>query len=97
MDKSRIVTSEKNHRAYVDWEARLYNAPGEPGPFSALPIRRLARGFSLTVGPGDEFRSSPLPWGMYAPVVEIVQAAPAVMPEANQNTDDTALPGMTNE
>lgn len=93
VDKSRIVTSEKNHRTYVEWEAEVHGAPDAPPFSSALVIRRLARGFSLTVRPGDVFRTSPLPWGIYGPVIEIVQATPPIMPAANQNTDETALPG----
>jgi hypothetical protein len=93
VDASRIVTSEKNHRTYVDWEAGVHGAPEDLRSSSALAIRRLARGFSLTVRPGDVFRTSPLPWGIYGPVIEIAQATPAVMPAANQNTDETGLPG----
>ncbi len=81
VDASQIVISKKNHRTFVAWDARLYGAPGNVGIFSKVAIRRLERGFSLTVKPGDEFRTSPLPWGMYAPVVDIIQAAPAVMSE----------------
>jgi hypothetical protein len=81
VDASQVVISKKNHRTYVAWEARLCSAPRHAGSFSTVAIRRLERGFSLTVRPGDEFRTSPVPPGMYAPVIEIVQAAPAVMSE----------------
>ena len=93
VEASQIVISKKNHRTYVAWEARLYSAPEDLRFSSPLAIKRLERGFSITVRPGDIFRTSPLPWGMYGPVIEIVQATPAVMPAANQNTDETALPG----
>jgi hypothetical protein len=72
-----VVASEKDHRAYVAWDARLVEPPKDPDDqFAPLRIRRLEGGFSLTVRPGLEFRTSPLPWGMYAPVIEIVQSAP---------------------
>jgi hypothetical protein len=93
VDAFRIVTSEKNHRTYVDWEADVRGAPDDPRFSSALAIRRLGRGFSITVRPGDVFRTSPLPWGMYGPVIEIVQATPAAMPPATQKADETAFPG----
>ena len=92
VDKSKIVTSEKDHRTYVDWEADVHGAPEDPGSSYALAIRRLERGFSITVRPGDVFRTSPLPWGIYGPVIEIVQATPAAMPAATQNTDEAPFP-----
>ncbi len=90
VDVFRIVISQKNHRTYVDWEACVHGASEAP-PFSSVrAIRRLERGFSVTVLPGDLFRTSPLLWGKYAPVIEIIQAA-TVTPAGNQNTDETAL------
>ena len=72
-----IITSEKRHQVFVRWNAPIEDAPKDQSDgFGSLRIRRLERGFSLVVRPGDEFRSSPLPWGESAPVVEIVQAAP---------------------
>ena len=71
---SAVVTSEKQQRVFVRWRASLVDAPDNAsGRFSPLILRRLKRGFSLTVRPGDEFRTSPLPWGEYAPVIELVQ------------------------
>ena len=77
VDRYAIVTSEKKHQVFVSWTATLKAAPEDPfDPFAPLQIRRLERGFSLVVRAGDEFRTSPLPCGEYAPVIEIVQAAP---------------------
>jgi hypothetical protein len=92
VDKSRIVTSE-NHRTYVDWEADVHGAPDDPRSSYALAIRRLERGFSITVRPGDVFRTSPLPWGIYGPVIEIIQATPAAMSAATQDTDEAPFAG----
>lgn len=72
-----VITSNKGGRVFICWDAILTEAPENPcGPFSALRIQRLKRGFSLTVRPSDSFQPSPLPWGLYAPVIDILQAAP---------------------
>ena len=77
VDRYAIVISEKKHQVFVPWTATLKAAPEDPSnPFAPLRIRRLERGFSLVVRAGDEFRTSPLPWGQDAPVIEIIQAAP---------------------
>ncbi|MBV9266005.1 MAG: hypothetical protein JO061_07545 [Acidobacteriaceae bacterium] len=74
VDRWDIVTSQRGRRVFVAWDASLKEAPENPiSHFAPLRIRRLERGFSITVGPGDEFRSSTVPWGWYAPVIEIVQ------------------------
>jgi hypothetical protein len=45
-----VVASEKDHRAYVAWDARLVEPPKDPDDqFAPLRIRRLEGGFSLTV------------------------------------------------
>lgn len=77
VDRSDIVTSKKRHRVFVRWTARLESAPKDPSErFAPLRVRRLERGFSLIMRPGDEFHTSSLPWGEYAPVVEIVKPVP---------------------
>ena len=77
-----ILTAKKNRRVFVQWDAQLKEAPKDPSDrFAPLRLRRLERGFSLAVRPGDEFRSGSVPWGWYAPVTEIVQAVP---PSASQ-------------
>jgi hypothetical protein len=61
---SSIVTSKKGRRVFVAWDASVKDAPEDPhSQFAPLRIRRLERGFSITVRPGDEFRSSTVPWG----------------------------------
>jgi len=90
VEASEVAISRRNHRTYVAWQARLYSAPGHGGIFSKVAIRRLERGFSLTVRPSDEFRTGRLPWGMYAPVIEIVEAAVAVAPANPEITDEAA-------
>ena len=71
-----IVTSPKGRRVYVSWTALIEDKPKDlEGSFAPLRLVRLKRGFSLMLRPGMEFRTSPLPWGQYAPVVEITQAA----------------------
>ncbi len=70
-----IVTSHKGRKVFVAWNARLADEPENPlSSFAPLRIQRLGRGFSLTVKSSDKFRSSPLPWGYYGPVTEIIQA-----------------------
>ena len=81
VDSNAVVTSKKR-RVFVRWDATLTHRPEHPNDrFAPLRIRRLKRGFSITVRPGDEFRTSPLPWGWYAPVIEIMQAVPAAASE----------------
>jgi hypothetical protein len=75
---SYAVVSSKTHRVFIRWDATLSEAPEDPNArFAPLRIRRLKRGFSITIRAGDEFRTSPVLWGSYAPVIEVVQAAPA--------------------
>src|SRR3954447_10765162 len=71
---SNVVIS-KGKRVYVAWDAHLSDPPAQtpPSEFSPLQIERLKRGFRLAVRPGVEFRPSTLPWGFYAPVVELRQ------------------------
>ncbi len=79
VDRSAITTSKRGRRVFVGWDDKLRDAPRASNDndfFAPLPIRRLERGFSITVRPGDTFRTGPVPWGMYAPVIEILQAAP---------------------
>ncbi len=86
VDRWAIVTSKRGRRVFVAWDGRITEAPPDPNSqFAPLRIRRFKRGFSITVRPGDEFRSSPLPWGCYAPVIEILQAAP--LPALKQNDE----------
>ena len=88
VDRWAIVTS-KRRRVFVAWDGRITQASGDPNSQVApLRIRRLKRGFSITVRPGDEFRSSPLPWGCYAPVIEILQAVPLHALKENDESDD---------
>ncbi len=76
VQSSEIVTSKKDRRVFVAWDARLQEPPQHPNSvFAPIRIKRLERGFSLTVTPSDQFRSGSLPWGIYAPVTEILQAA----------------------
>lgn len=76
VDPFAIVTSKRGCRVFVAWDAILRGAPENPNSqFAPLQIRRLERGFSITIRPGDEFRSSTVPWGLYAPVIEILRAA----------------------
>jgi hypothetical protein len=85
---SSIVTSKKGHRVFVAWDASVKDAPEDPNSqFAPLRIRRLERGFSVTVRPGDEFRSSTVPWGWYAPVTEILQAAPLSSRKQNDESE----------
>ncbi|MBV9084553.1 MAG: hypothetical protein JOZ62_17910 [Acidobacteriaceae bacterium] len=78
VDRYAVVSSRRKRRVYVRWDARVTDAPADSNSaFAPLRIRRLKRGFSLTVRPGNEFRTSPVPWGWYAPVIEIIQAAPS--------------------
>jgi hypothetical protein len=91
VDPFAIVTSKRRHRVFVAWDANLRDAPeNSNSQFAPLPIRRLKRGFSITVRPGNEFRNSTVPWGWYAPVIEVLQAVP--LPALKQNdeseTDD---------
>jgi hypothetical protein len=82
VDSFAIVTSKRGRRVFVAWDATVRSAPENPNSqFAPLRIRRLKRGFSVTVRPGDEFRTSTVPWGWYAPVVEIVQATPSTISE----------------
>jgi hypothetical protein len=75
---SAVVTSKKRRQVFVAWDANLQSEPDDPSfRLSPLLIRRLERGFAIAVRPGDEFRTSSLPWGEYAPVIEIVQAGPS--------------------
>jgi hypothetical protein len=85
VDSYAIVTSEKTRRVFVRWEAGLKSPPGNPNDhFAPLRIRRLQRGFSITVRPDDHFSTSPLAWGLYAPVIEILRsAAPSAISQAN--------------
>jgi hypothetical protein len=86
VDPFAIVTSKRGRRVFVAWDASLREAPENPNSqFAPLRIRRLERGFSITVRPGAEFRSSTVPWGWYAPVIEILQAAP--QPALKQNDE----------
>lgn len=60
VDRWAIVTSKRARRVFVAWNGNLNEAPANPtSQFAALRIRRLERGFSLTIRPGDEFRSVP--------------------------------------
>jgi hypothetical protein len=78
VDPFAIVTSKRGRRVFVAWDASLRDvAEGLNSQLAPLRIRRLERGFSITVRPGAEFRSSTVPWGSYAPVIEILQAAPS--------------------
>lgn len=82
VDSYAVVTS-KTRRVFVRWDATLREAPEDPNArFAPLRIRRLKRGFSITVRAGDEFRTSPALWGSYAPVIDVMQAAPAPAYEA---------------
>jgi hypothetical protein len=82
IDSYAIVTSKKRRRVFIRWDADLRTAPEDPNSrFAPLRIRRLERGFSLTVRAGGEFRTSPVPWGLYAPVTEIIQATPSSVPQ----------------
>lgn len=75
IDGSAVVTSKRTHRVFVDWSAPLGMRPEKlEDPFSPLRVRRLERGFSITVRPSDRFRTGSIPWGWYAPVIEILQA-----------------------
>jgi hypothetical protein len=85
---SDILTSKNGHRVFVAWDARVKDAPEHPNSqFAPLRIRRLERGFSVTVRPGDEFRSSTVPWGWYAPVIEILQSAPLSSPKQDNESE----------
>jgi hypothetical protein len=76
VDPFAIVTSKRGRRVFVAWDASLKDvAESLNSQLAPLRIRRLERGFSITVRPGAEFRSSTVPWGWYAPVIEILQAA----------------------
>lgn len=76
VDYWAIVTSKRGRRVFVAWDGRITEAPADPNSqIAPLRIRRVKRGFSITVRPGDEFRTSSMPWGWYAPVIEILQAA----------------------
>ena len=69
---SAVLTSKRTRRVFVDWTASLREQPKRPDdPFSPLKVRRLKRGFSITVRTGDQFRTGSVPWGCYAPVIEI--------------------------
>lgn len=86
VDPFAIVTSKRGHRVFVAWDANLRDAPeNQNSQFAPLRIRRLERGFSITVRPGAEFRSTTVPWGWYAPVIEILQGAP--LPALKQNDE----------
>lgn len=77
VDGYAVATSNRR-RVFVRWDATLSEAPEDPNArFAPLRIRRLKRGFSITIRAGDEFRASPVPWGSYAPVIDVMQAAPA--------------------
>ena len=78
VDPSAVVASKKTGRVFVAWDASLRKEPEHPmSIFAPLRVRRLERGFSIAIRPGDQFRSGSLPWGYYAPVTEIVQAIAA--------------------
>jgi hypothetical protein len=84
-----IVTSKRARRVFVAWNANLSEAPANPmSQFAALRIRRLKRGFSLTIRPGDEFRSGTALGGGYAPVIEILQAAPLPARKQEEQSDN---------
>ena len=86
VDTFAIVTSKRGRRVFAAWDANLRDAPENlNSQFAPLRIRRLKRGFTITVRPGSEFRSSTVPWGWYAPVIEILQAAP--LPALTQNNE----------
>lgn len=73
VSRSYVVTSKRG-RVFVSWTAILGEAPDNPqSEFAALQIVRRKRGFSLAIRPGVEFGNSLLPWGEYAPVIEISQ------------------------
>lgn len=77
VDSHAVVTS-RTRRVFIRWDAILSEPPEDPNArFAPLRIRRLKRGFSITIRAGDEFRTSPVLWGSYAPIVGIMQAAPA--------------------
>jgi hypothetical protein len=79
---SHAVVTSKTRRVFVRWDATLSEAPEHPNArFAPLRIRRLKRGFSITIRAGDEFRTSPVLWGSYAPVIDVMQAAPALASE----------------
>jgi hypothetical protein len=59
VDAFQVVISKNNHRTSVAWDARLPSAPEHPRPLSALAIRRLKRGFSLTIRPGRGIPNKP--------------------------------------
>lgn len=55
-----VVTSKRARRVFISWSANLSEAPVNPmSQFAALRIRRLKRGFSLTIRPGDDFVGAP--------------------------------------
>jgi hypothetical protein len=69
------VVVNKKGKAFIDWTAHLEEGPEDQ--YSArwkVPVRRLQRGFSITVSPEHHFRKRVILWGYYAPVAEIVQA-----------------------
>ena len=77
VQSSEIVASRKSKRVYVYWRASVQDEPKESSDlFAPLRLVRLRRGFSLDVRPGMKFRNSVLPWGMYGPVIEIIQVTP---------------------
>ena len=89
VDRWAIVTSKRGRRVFVAWDGRITEAPADPNSqFAPLRIRRVKRGFSITVRPGDEFRTSSVPWGWYAPVIEILQAASLPALKQNDESDD---------
>lgn len=80
-----ILVSKRRRRVFVRWSADLRDAPDRyDSPFAPLRIRRLKKGFSLTVRPGVEFDKGSVVWGSYAPVIEIVQLAPSDVLETKQ-------------
>jgi hypothetical protein len=75
VDRSYVLVDKKG-RTWVDWTALLsHEAPvSDWTREQKVHLRRLERGFSITVHQKHQFRQRPwLLWGYYAPVIEIVQ------------------------
>lgn len=73
---SYYVAVSKTGRTYVDWTALLCDPPGRYSLACVVQIRRRERGFSMTVKPDDHFSRRLILWGQFAPIIEILQAAP---------------------
>jgi hypothetical protein len=57
-----VVVSKRNRKTYIDWTAYLTDAPSKWDAQWKVLVKRLERGFAITVNAGQQFRTGIILW-----------------------------------